>query len=211
MRKLIDISVPLTSQLPKWPGSFGFERVWTKRIAAGDECNNSKIECDSHVGTHLDAPSHFLNNGASLDLINLNTLIGPCTVIHIQGREKITGHVLDKYLAANNRERVLLRTDNSLMWADRSQAFSHKYACLTPDGAEYLAQKQKVRLVGIDYLSIGDMADGAETHRILCSAGIVILEGLNLASVAPGSYELICLPINISGAEGAPARAVLRQ
>ncbi len=210
MRKLIDISVPLTSRLTKWPGSFGFERVWTKRIATGDECNNSKIKCDSHAGTHLDAPSHFLKNGDPLDRIDLDTLVGPCTVIHIQGRDKITGRVLQKSLAANDCERVLLRTDNSLMWADKTQPFSHEYACLPPDGAEYLAQRQKVRLIGIDYLSIGDMVDGTQTHRVLCKAGIVILEGLSLASVAPGPYELICLPLNIPGAEGAPARAVLR-
>ena len=209
MSKLIDISVPLTPQLPKWPGSSGFKMVWTKRIDTGDDCNNSQIECDSHTGTHIDAPFHFLRNGKALDRIALDVFMGPCRVIYIHGQNRITAEVLSEHLANDYRERIILRTDNSSMWADQTKAFTYEYACLTPDGAAYLVERN-IRLIGIDYLSIGDMENGAETHRILCEADIVILEGLNLESVAPGAYELICLPLNIQGAEGAPARAILR-
>ena len=76
--------------------------------------------------------------------------------------------------------------------------------------AQYLVDR-RVRAVGVDYLSVGGYVhDGVETHRILLGAGIGIMEGLNLASVAPGPYDLICLPLRVAGADGAPARAVLR-
>ena len=195
MKRIIDISIPLTPGLTKWPESSGFKMVWNKRIKAGDDCNNSQIECDSHTGTHLDAPFHFIDDGKTLDRIAMDTLIGPCTAIHIQDRNRITATILDAHLNNGPFERVIIRTDNSIRWADKTNAFMPEYACLTPDGAAYLVD-QNIRLIGIDYLSIGDVENGAETHRILCQADIVILEGLNLESVAPGAYELICLPLN---------------
>jgi arylformamidase len=157
----------------------------------------------------MDAPFHFSENGATIDQIPLNTLVGPCVVIHLPEIRKISAMDLTNADITQSTQRLLIKTDNSAQWAHGSSTFTKDYVALTPDAADWVVSRS-IKLVGIDYLSIGDFMTGTETHRILFEAGIVAVEGLNLSNIEPGNYELICLPINIENAEGAPVRALLR-
>ena len=88
--------------------------------------------------------------------------------------------------------------------------FVEDFVYISQEAARYLAAQQ-VQLVGIDYLSVGGFTkDGVETHHALLEADIWLIEGLNLTNIAPGIYELICLPLKIEDADGAPARAILQ-
>lgn len=105
---------------------------------------------------------------------------------------------------------MLLRTRNSEGWRRGERDFRTDFVALTVDAARWIAARG-LRLIGVDYLSVQIFRGDPQTHIALLQAGIVIVEGLNLAEVAPGSYELICLPLKLAGAEGAPARAVLKR
>ncbi len=207
---IIDISLILSPDIPVWPGSQGFHLSWSKQLNHGDSCNNSQIACDSHVGTHIDAPSHFIGNGQTIEKLPLEVLIGPCFVIHLPDIDEITPDDLSKTKIETESPRLLIRTDNSKQWAVGQTDFKADFSALTPDAAQWIVN-QGICLVGIDYLSIGKYKDGDLTHQLLLGAGVIVLEGLNLSDVTPGKYELICMPIKIQGAEGAPARAVLRK
>ncbi len=206
----IDVSVPLYNGMVHWPGDASFERNSDMRIADGDVANLSRMACSVHTGTHMDAPLHFIDGGESIDQVPLDTLIGPVRIIGIENAAEIRAADLAQLNLAKG-ERVLFRTSNSSrLW--QRDGFEEGYVGIAPDGAEVLAKAQ-VRLVGVDYLSVGLFASGnPETHRTLLGAGIWIIEGLNLSEVEPGGhYEMICLPLKIVGAEGAPARVVLRR
>lgn len=210
MGEIIDISLPLRPSIPIWPDSVGFRLTPTMRLEADEEYNVSRLDCDLHVGTHVDAPWHCVENGTTVDRLPLDILIGPAVVACLPEAEAITvPHLLSLDLPSGT-ERLLLRTRNSELWAAGVTQFTEDYVALTADAAEWVASRG-IRLIGIDYLSIQRYDDSALTHRILLAADVVVLEGLNLAGVKPGSYELICLPLKIEGAEGAPVRAVLRQ
>jgi arylformamidase len=206
--RIVDISVPLRANTPTWPGSPKILLHWTKRLDAGDECNNTRLECDTHVGTHVDAPLHFLAEGTSVDKLSLEMLVGPAAVAYLPKVSAVTASELDKLALPSGTERLLLRTNNSEFWAAGISEFRKDYVSLTPDAAQWIV-KQGIQLVGVDYLSVGSYEDGVTTHRILLEAGVVVVEGLNLHEVHPGEYQLICLPLKLVGAEGAPARAVL--
>ena len=201
-----DITVPLSPTLPVYPGdpSVSFEPV--TRIARGDTANVTRITLTTHSGTHLDVPSHCRDGGATVDHLPLSLLLGKARVLDLRGTGAIGRRELAR-LPVRGEERVLLLTDNSLLW--ESPGFQDDFTHLTDDGAAYLIEAG-VRLVGIDYLSIEGIASGITVHRMLLDAGVVILEGINLAEVEPGEYELICLPLKIAGGDGAPARAILR-
>jgi len=207
--KTIDISVPLSSHTPIWPGSSGFKISWPQQLDSGDECNNSRIECDTHIGTHIDAPLHFINNGSSVEEISLDALIGTCSVVYLKNIIAIGAADLSNTKISSKVSRLLIRTDNSEIWKSGNYEFIEDFAHLLPDAARWIVRRG-IRLVGIDYLSVGSFDNGVATHKILLEAGVIALEGLNLWGVSPGDYELICLPLNIQGAEGAPVRAVLR-
>jgi len=208
--KIIDVSLPLVTDIPAWPGSTGFELTWVDRMEAGHSCNNSQIACDTHIGTHVDAPLHFVKNGRTVDLIPPDLLIGPCRVVYLPDLAQINAETLRSLQLATDTRRLLLKTDNSILWLAKEKKFQKNYVFLTEDGAQWLVQCG-ISLVGIDYLSIGSFSDGVKTHQVLLEAGVVILEGLNLSEVKAGEYELICLPLKLTGAEGAPARVVLRK
>jgi arylformamidase len=180
------------------------------RLEAGDEVNLSRLDCDVHTGTHIDAPRHFLIEGATVDQLPLETLIGEAWVAHVPDAEDVSARTLDDLDLPRQARRLLLRTRNSEWRASGETAFREDYAALTRDAAEWVVHR-RIRLVGIDYLSIQRYRDPPDTHRILLRAGVVIVEGLNLAGIPGGRYELICLPLRLVGAEGAPARAALRR
>jgi len=207
--RIIDISLPLSSSLPVWPGDPRVVIKRTKDLDEGSMVNNSHLSLCIHSGTHLDAPFHFLKSGATVDQLPLEVLIGPAFVCFIPEVDHITASDLKRIQLPPKIKRILLRTRNSELWTKRVSEFVPDYVALTPDAAEWMVE-QKIELIGIDYLSIELYGDPeSRTHLILLSANVVILEGLNLAGVEPGIYQLICLPLKIPGAEGAPARAVL--
>jgi arylformamidase len=204
----IDISVPIYSGMVYWPGDppVRIERIHD--LSRGDAANVSKLELGAHTGTHMDAPLHFFADGAGLDELPFEATIGPTRVIPIAHPEVILPEELETHRLRAG-ERVLFRTRNSeRCW--KSNQFVEDFVYISAAAAQFLVQRQ-VRTVGIDYLSVGGYVhDGVETHRILLGAGIWLIEGLNLAEVKPGRYELVCLPLRIVGADGAPARAILR-
>ncbi len=205
----IDISAPLHNGMVAWPGDAPFERTSTLEIAKGGECNLSQISSTAHIGTHMDAPRHYLEGAAGIDAMPLSASIGRARVIEIRDPEAIRTSELEPHHLVKG-ERVLFKTRNSEhCW--KTDHFQKNYICIAPEAAHYIAERG-IQTVGVDYLSVGGFESGGpETHRILLHAGIWIIEGLILEHVEPGEYELVCLPLNIVGGDGAPARAVLRK
>ncbi|WP_299024549.1 cyclase family protein [uncultured Thermanaerothrix sp.] len=209
MRKIHDISLTIGPDLPTWPSdpSVHIERV--SKIEEGANANVSKVEMGLHTGTHLDAPYHFLPDGARLESLSLDVLIGSAQVVEVpETFGEITAEVLKNLPLAGGAQRVLFKTRNSRFWAQGEREFRTDFVGITQDGAEYLVE-QGVRLVGVDYLSVAPYKRSRPTHEVLLRAGVVIIEGLDLSQVAPGLYQLICLPIKFQGVEGGPARAIL--
>ncbi len=205
----IDISVPLRNGMVTWPGDAKFERTNTLQIALGKECNLSQISTTAHIGTHMDAPRHYLEGAAGMESMPIAASIGRARVIEIHDPEVIRTSELEPHDLAKG-ERVLFKTGNSAhCW--KTDDFQEKFIYIEPNAAHFLAGRG-IQTVGVDYLSVGGFEHGgAETHRILLLAGIWIIEGLNLERVQPGEYELMCLPLKIIDGDGAPARAVLRK
>jgi arylformamidase len=204
--KIYDISVALSEVLPVFPGDPSIKIEPVMMLARGDSANVSRIVISTHSGTHLDPPRHFDDDGITIDCLPLSLFVGRALVAEITGIQAIGREPLSR-LPIEGEERLLLKTDNSRLWDQ--QGFCGDFAHLTPDGACYLVEKG-VRLVGIDYLSIERLHGEGEVHRNLLANGVVILEGLNLAGIIAGIYELICLPLKIRGGDGAPVRAILR-
>lgn len=204
--KIHDITVPLSDELPTYPGDPPVSIEPVTRISRGDTANVSGIVMTTHSGTHLDAPRHFSDGGATVDHIPLTLLVGMARVVEIRGVREIGRKELAR-LPVRGVERILLRTDGGKLW--NRPGFNEDFPFLTEDGARYLLEAG-VKLVGIDYLSIERFDSGGEVHRLLLGNGVLILEGLNLEGVEPGKYELICLPLKVKGGDGAPVRALLR-
>jgi arylformamidase len=205
----IDVSAPLYNGMVHWPGDAPFERALTLSLDRGDECNLSELSTTAHIGTHMDAPSHFVAGGHTIDRMPLTAGIGPARVIAIEDQKVIRIEEVERHRLQKG-DRVLFKTINSARaWA--TDQFQENFVHIPEPTANYLA-RCGVQTVGVDYLSVGGYrTDGAGTHRALLGAGIWIIEGLKLREVEPGDYELICLPLKMVGAEGAPARAVLRR
>ncbi len=203
----IDISVPVKNKMVHWPGDPPVLIHKVSSIEKGDGANLSLLEMSSHTGTHMDAPHHFINDGAGIDTMPLEATIGPARVIAVEDPKRVTAGVLDRH-DIQAGERVLLKTRNSeRCW--NTGDFVSDFVYIPAETAGYLAEK-KIMTLGVDYLSVGGyQKDGRETHRILLGAGIWVIEGLNLQGIEEGAYHLICLPLKIVNGDGAPARAVL--
>ena len=202
------MSVPVRTGMVVYDGDpqVRIERVM--EIARGDLANLSRMELGTHTGTHVDAPLHFVDGGAGADRLPLDALVGPAVVADARGAPgDIDAAALAALGVPPGTERLLLRTRNGDLW-DRG-AFTRDFAGVADDAARELVA-MGVRLLGIDYLSIAPSADPAPTHRTLLEAGVVVVEGLDLRAAPGGAYELVCLPLRIEGADGAPARALLR-
>lgn len=203
-----DISLPITSHLPIWPGDPPFERKYISEIAKGDHANTSCLEMCAHMGTHVDSPDHFLGNGHTVEKLPLNILCGRAYVVDLPDIDLVTASALQNAEIPPRTRRILLKTRNSSLWAAGENSFQTDFVGLSLDAAEYLVERC-VKLVGIDYLSIAPYKQSVPTHTALLKAGIVILEGLDLSAVTQGRYSLYCLPLKLVGLDGAPARAML--
>ncbi len=203
---LIDVTLTMDDGLITFPGDPPFQKKPLLSLAGGDPFNLTSISMCSHSGTHLDAPSHYLEGGFSVDQAPLDSLIGQGIILDMRGKECISADdIRDSDLA--DHIRVFFRTDNSASL--RNMAFNQHYCYLTPDGAEFLVEKG-IRLVGIDYLSIENYSSSdAAVHRILLSAGVLIVESLDLQNAPAGPCKIYCLPMKIKGADGSPARVLV--
>lgn len=206
--KLIDVSVALDTSLPTYPGNTPFSLEAVKRIASGDSSNVSTIHMSVHAGTHVDAPRHFFDSGIGVDALPLEMLCGRTRVIEVTSRKAIAAEDL---AAAHLSEdvRVLIKTHNSRLWG--TAEFQKDFVGVTESGAKYLVE-HGIKVVGVDYLSVEVFkTPGAPAHHTLLGAGTIVIEGLNLIDVEPAVYDMICLPLRVVGADGAPARVVLRK
>jgi arylformamidase len=202
MRVVHDISVTVRPSMHVYPGNPGVRLERHESIGDGAQANVSKLELGVHTGTHVDGALHFIDGAPGTDALPLELLVGRAVVVAATG---VDGELDEDALASldlPDDERLLFKTKNSALWEQPS--FSHDSIRLNGSGARYLIERG-VRLVGIDYLSIGD----ADAHRELLGAGVVAVEGLDLREVEPGAYELVCLPLKLEGSDGAPARAIL--
>ena len=207
MPTIYDISLPIVNGGVVYPGNPEIRIEAQQAIASGGSSNVSSLSFGSHTGTHVDAPKHFFDNGAAVDTLSLDVLMGPATVIYIADDVRAVGAEHLQLHELSGHARVLIRTRNSSFIRDA--AFMKDYTFLAPDGADYLASLG-VKLVGVDYFSVEQFHSGHHrTHRILLERGIIIVEGLDLSAPPPGPYELRVLPLRLTGLDGAPARAVL--
>ncbi|HYY64463.1 MAG TPA: cyclase family protein [Gaiellaceae bacterium] len=194
--EIFDVSVPLREGMVTYPGDPEVHLERAASIAGGDVVNLTRIDFGLHSGTHVDAPVHFIEGGAGVDAVPLEALVGPCEVVEAPS-------LAPEFVATAPRaERLLFKTPNSELWA--RDDFAEDFARLDGAGARLLVERG-TRLVGVDYLSVGD----EEAHHVLLAAGVVPVEGLDLRAVEQGAYELVCLPLRVAGADGAPARAIL--
>jgi len=208
---IYDISVTISPHLPTWPGDPGLELEKFESIDKGAHNNVTRISSSLHLGTHVDAPYHFLNDGRTVEQLPLDVLTGPCYVVQLPDEvEAITAEVLERTEVTSEMKRVLFGTSNSHFWARGESSFQTDFVAITEDGAEWLVERG-VQLVGVDYLSVAPYGDSVPTHTVLLKAGVVVVEGLNLSNVMRGFYDLYCLPLKIAGSDGAPARAILIQ
>jgi len=209
---IYDVSVPLSASTPTYPGDPGIEVSRWLELAHGDPANVSFIKFGAHSGTHVDAPAHFIEGAARVESLSLDVLIGKARVIAVPPKAL----VIDRDFVARNLTsddtRILFKTRNSEFWSTSDSKFQSDYTYIDPAAATLLVERG-VRLVGIDYLSVEQFqSPHFETHHVLLGNGVVIIEGLDLRGIDAGTYELICLPLRVSGGDGdgAPARVVLR-
>ncbi len=207
--KIYDISLPISPDLPVWPGDPQIVLEQFVSMDDGEDANVSRIAAGVHIGTHVDAPHHFLNDGRTVENLALDILIGKAFVLHLDDDvDAITADILDTAPIPPVTLRLLLRTRNSHQWASDSRIFDPNFVAISPDGAEWLVAHD-IQLVGVDYLSVAPFDDPVPTHQILLVAGMIVIEGCDLSQVPQGEYDLYCLPLKLIGAEGAPARTIL--
>ena len=206
---VIDISIDISPDMVKWEGDSPVKIRQVLDVTQGAPYNLSEMKMSVHTGTHMDAPKHFLNDGALIEDFPLELLIGEVQVVDIpQDAESINAQVLEAAGMRAGIKRVLFKTRNSHYWKTHPQEFQDDFISVSLDGADYLIE-QGVELVGIDYLSISPADDFRPVHSRLMKKNIAIIETLDLSEVEAGFYTLVCLPLKLRGVEGAPVRAVL--
>lgn len=199
--RIHDISVTLRPGMVTYPGDPQLRLSRVQSLDDGDAANVSRLDFGVHSGTHVDAPLHFVHGAPDATALPLDVLVGDAWVLDATAFE---AEVDGRLELPDGAERVLLRTRNSELGLLGNDEFDDRFVRLNVEGARSLLER-RVRLVGVDYLSVGDEA----VHESLLSMGVVVVEGLDLSAVEPGRYRLVCLPLKIAGSDGAPARAVL--
>src|SRR5688500_18420214 len=208
----IDVTATLDpAKTPVYEGVAPMKFDFLRHMRTGDFVTLSVYSMGAHSGTHIDAPMHFVATGASIDKVELDRLMGAARVIDIPDSvQAIDAAELNKH-DWRGAKRVLFRTRSSQRgWMD-SVKFHRDFAYIAPDAAQLLADAGVV-LVGVDYISAEQFGAAApRTHQILLGRGIPIVEGLDLRPAPAGDYEMIVLPLEVAGHEGAPARAIMRK
>jgi len=202
--KLYDVTLPISPALPVWPSDQPIKLERVRRMEDGAKNNLSNLACSVHIGTHVDAPLHFIADGGDILSLPLDVLIGPARVVELLDVNAITADLLAR-LDLRGVTRLLFKTRNSYLSRD---VFHQDFSALANDAARWIVERG-IRLVGVDYLSVEHFQGDGSVHRTLMGAGLVIIEGLDLSQAPPGDYTLYCLPLKLAGSEGAPARVVL--
>jgi arylformamidase len=204
---LHDATLSLDGGVITFPGDPVFRMEPLTRLEKGDPFNLALLSLGTHCGTHVDPPLHYLKGGAAADELPIDVMIGPGLILDMRGRPFIDRSALAASALADGK-RILFKTDNGP--GLRRGSLGDTGVHLTEDGAFYLVERG-VRLAGIDSLSIEayKSLDGA-VHKILLSAGVLIVEGVDLLDIPPGPCEVFCLPLKIRSADGAPARVLIR-
>jgi len=203
--KLIDISRPITTGMPVWPGDSAVEYSLSTSKARGSDANVGRLVMGVHAGTHADAAYHYNEFGLKIDEMPLDLFVGPARVVDIRSHSTITPALLAD-LDFSGISRVLFRSDT---WTDMTK-FPSVWPVLAQETPAWLAERG-VRLIGLDIPSVDTLTStGMPMHHIVDRAGLFILENLDLRDVAPGVYNLIALPLRIKGGDGSPIRAVLQ-
>lgn len=205
--KIYDLTLPIKNNMLVWPGDSGVS-IEILTTVKKDGWGESRFSFGSHTGTHIDAPSHFLENATGIDLIDPKKLIGECTVLDLTELDHLEINPDDiKHASIKKGSRILFKTGNFKFL--KKGIFPKSYVSLSLEGAKFLAERQ-VYLVGIDFLGIEKQKNpGHPVHKTLLAAGIVNVEGLDLSDVPAGKYQIFCLPLKVAGADGAPARVFL--
>lgn len=193
--------------MPVWPTSRGWATSLSRDLRAGDPVTETELRTDVHCGSHVDAPLHHLVGGRPVDGIPLEAFVGPVLIVDAQGHREVPVEAVQGL--GSNVRRVLFRTDNSERRLMREPRFAPDFVGLSLAAARALADREDLLLVGNDYLSVQPFEGDDDVHRVLLRRNVALLEGLDLAEVTPGWYELIALPMLLPGAEAAPVRAVL--
>ena len=208
----LDVTTTLDpTTTPVYEGDPPMRFDFVKDMRKGDALTLSAYTLGAHSGTHIDAPMHFVRDGATIDRVAIDRLIGPARVIEIADDVQVIDAAELQRHDWRDAPRILFRTRSSIRGWMTAAAFHRDFAYIAPDAAQLLADAN-VQLVGIDYLSAEQFgAPAPRTHQILLGKGIPIVEGLSLVNVGAGDYDLIVLPMKVGGHEGAPARAVMRR
>ncbi|HJO96031.1 MAG TPA: cyclase family protein [Victivallales bacterium] len=206
--KIYDISISLDTNTINYPGCEKFNRDITKSFKQKDPYTLSKLSMSSHTGTHVDSPLHFIENGNSIDEIPIDNFILNAIVVEIKNKREINAKDI-KSLNIKETSALLFKTDNSEKNLINNNTYDSNFVYIAPSAAEICVEK-KIKLIGIDYLSIdGDKNHLFESHKIILGNNIIILECIDLQKVPAGEYKLICLPLKIKGGEASPVRAIL--
>jgi len=204
-----DITHNMNVYLPLWPGDPPFQLIQSQSEKNGEPIHLAQVHFSVHMGTHVDAPRHFFQNGQDVSRLSLEKLIGKATVVEYPGKEAISADFVKSIL--KDREdvhRLLFKTINSELW--RRPGFQKSFVAISPEASDILLEHD-IWLVGIDYMSIEAFHNQEGfVHKNLLKHGVIVLEGLDLENVLPGDYELIALPLKIDQADGSPVRAILR-
>lgn len=208
--KIYDISTTIFPGMVTWENAEPpLCLAWAAQIGENSPCNVSTLTGGMHTGTHLDAPLHFVEGGATVESLKLTSLLGDAQLVEIYDSPAISGYNLQNAGVNKDTKRLLLKTDNTRKRLLDNPVFAKDYVGIDSSGARWLVE-QGIELVGMDYLSVGPYGKrNVETHKILLQAGIVVVEGLSLVDVSAGTYMMAALPLKIAGAEGSPCRVVL--
>jgi len=205
--KIYDISLSLSPECIRWVTSQPMELIERKRMSRGDANNSSSIHASAHAGTHVDAPFHFVPDGMTIEALPLDIFIGPARVCAVEPGTHITAADVEK-AGIQGETRVLFKTRNSSLL--QKGVYDPSFAAFSVDGAKALVDLG-VELVGLDYMSAAHADEQVQVHRAFLDHGVILLEGIDLSAVPPGRYELICPPVKLARADGAPCRALLRE
>jgi arylformamidase len=202
---IYDITRPLEGYLPGWPGDTPFVFEFVSTIAGGSSCNVGAMTVSTHFGTHVDAPSHYIDGAPSMHELGVDAFVGLAAIVEGCGRELITVDLFEG-IDFSTVSRVLIRTGT---WP-KGAPFPTCIPLLADDVPDFLGQNG-VKLIGLDVPSVDQIkSTSLPIHLGLGRNRVLILESIDLAGVPPGKYELIALPLRIVGADGSPVRAILR-
>jgi arylformamidase len=206
MPHLRDISPPISTESPVFPGDTRYAQAWNARIGPGCPVNVATLTLSPHTGAHADAPLHYDDAGAAIGDVALEPYLGRCRVIHAIGRGPLVEWAHLEHALADLPPRVLVRT-----YARQPAGWDPELAAFAPQTVERLADRG-VELIGIDTASIDPAASKAlPSHQVIRRRNLRVLENLVLDDVPEGDYELIALPLKLTSADASPVRAVLRE